>query len=180
MPQVAPLIGLHGPARCGKDTIASFLLAGGVSRYKFAFADALRRMLNAGFGIDLNQPYWDVHKEEDIPGINASPRKLMQTLGTEWGRQMINPDLWLVPAKQALIRNGGGMVVSDVRMENEAAWIREHGGFIIHIERPGLDTSVTRPHSSEAGVKFVEGVDKRFINNGLLSDLQVQVLSLFE
>ena len=145
-----PVIGLHGRARSGKDTVANFILAyrGG---YIYSFADPIRAML-VPLGIDMRDPYWQDRKEEDIPALGASPRRLMQTLGTEWGRELINPELWLILAKQRLINFGPGMIVADVRFENEAAWIRSQGGRIIHIERP--DVRTVAAHVSESGVEL--------------------------
>ena len=50
-----PLIGIAGPARSGKDTIANFIVAtaGG---YRYSFADPIRQMLRP-LGIDMNDPY---------------------------------------------------------------------------------------------------------------------------
>ena len=172
-----PVIGLHGRARSGKDTVASFILAqrGG---YIYSFADPIRAML-VPLGIDMRDPYWQEHKEEVIPAIGASPRRLMQTLGTEWGRQLINPDLWLILAKQRLINYGPGMVIADVRFENEAAWVRAQGGRVIHIERP--NTVAVEVHASEAGIEFKgEEGDFKIINGGSLEDLQQTIREVFD
>jgi len=172
------LIGIHGKARAGKDTVASFILSarGG---YVYSFADPIRAMLK-GIGVDMDEPYWQAHKEDVIEVLGASPRKLMQTLGTEWGRNLINPDLWLILAKQRLLNYGPGMIIPDVRFENEAAWVRSQGGTLIHVERPGSEKVAA--HSSEAGVKFVEG-DIKIVNGGTLEDLQRtvhEVLSVYK
>ena len=165
----APVIGLHGRARSGKDTVANFILAkrGG---YIYSFADPIRAMLMP-LGIDMRDPYWQDHKEDVIPALGTSPRRLMQTLGTEWGRDIVNPELWLILAKQRLMNFGAGMIVADVRFENEAEWIRSQGGRILHIERP--DAKVVAEHVSESGVVFKpdEG-DVKIMNGGTLQELQ--------
>lgn len=170
-----PLIGLHGKARSGKDTVASFILAarGG---YIYSFADPIRAML-LPLGVDMRDPYWLARKEEDIPAINASPRRLMQTLGTEWGRSLIHPELWLTLATQRLINAGPGMIVSDVRFENEAEWVRSKRGRIIHIERP--DAQAVAEHASEAGVER-RPEDIYILNNESLDDLQQKVRRMFD
>jgi hypothetical protein len=43
------------------------------------------------------------------------------------------------------------LLIKDIRYENEANFIREHGGEIWHIERPG--NPVISQHSSEWGVE---------------------------
>lgn len=171
----APVIGIHGRARSGKDTVAHFILStrGG---HVYSFADPIRAMLRP-LGIDMSDPYWLARKEDDIPALGVSPRRLMQTLGTEWGRELINPDLWLILAKQRLLAYGAGMIIPDVRFENEAEWIRSQGGRIIHVTRPG-NVSVA-PHASEGGVQLKDE-DFRIINGGTLEDLQHTVREIFD
>lgn len=172
MPQ-APLIGIAGRARSGKDTVANFIIAA-IGGYRYNFADPIRAML-APLGVDMNDPYWQARKEDVIPALGVSPRRMMQTLGTEWGRNLINPDLWLVMAHQRLLRNGPGMVISDVRFENEAAWIRKHGGRIIHVIRP--EAKAVEAHASEDGIEM-QDTDARLFNSGTLEELQLSVREL--
>lgn len=168
-----PLIGLTGRARSGKDTVADFIVAaqGG---YKYSFADPIRHMLRP-LGVDMWDPYWQSRKEEIIPALGVSPRRMMQTLGTDWGREIINPDLWLLLAQQTLHRNGPGMVVADVRFENEADWVRRHGGRIIHVIRP--DAKEVEAHVSESGIE-VAPTDTQLFNTGTLEELQIAVREL--
>jgi hypothetical protein len=164
-----PLLGLTGPARSGKDTAAAFLLAmtGG---YRYAFADPIRAMLKAGLGIDMTDEYWIPRKEDPIPAFgNKSPRQMMQWLGTEWGRQLVDENLWLTLATDRLMSKGPGMIVTDCRFENEAAWIRRYGGRIIHLRRNAAQP--VHGHLSEGGVQEGEN-DFVVHNNGTLEDLQ--------
>lgn len=172
MPQ-APLIGIAGRARSGKDTVANFIIAA-IGGYRYSFADPIRAML-APLGVDMNDPYWQARKEDVIPALGVSPRRMMQTLGTEWGRNLINSDLWLVMAHQRLLRNGPGMVISDVRFENEAAWIRKHGGRIIHVIRP--EAKAVEAHASEDGIEMLD-TDAQLFNSGTLEELQLSVREL--
>lgn len=172
MPQ-APLIGIAGRARSGKDTVANFIVAA-IGGYRYSFADPIRAML-VPLGVDMSDPYWQARKEEPIPTLGVSPRRMMQTLGTEWGRRLINPDLWLIMAHQRLLQNGPGMVISDVRFDNEAAWIRKHGGRIIHVIRP--DTKAVEAHASEDGIEM-QDTDARLFNSGTLEELQLSVREL--
>lgn len=170
----APVIGISGFARSGKDTTANFILAsqGG---YIYSFADPIRAMLRP-LGVDMSDPYWQANKEVEIPVLGVSPRRLMQTLGTEWGRQLIHPDLWLILAKQRLVNAGPGMIIADVRFENEAAWVRSQGGRIVHLVRKGR--TVVEAHPSEDGIN-VSVEDVVLHNDGDLSNLQHRVKELF-
>lgn len=172
--KLPPVIGIAGRARSGKDTLADMLLAlyGG---YRYAFADPIRKMLLA-IGIDMSDPYWIDKKEEEIPALGRSPRYLMQTLGTEWGREMVHPRLWVYLAAQQLFNRGRGMIISDVRFEDEAEWIRQQGGLVIHITRSSAKT--VNPHASETGVAVIPH-DVVVFNDGSLEDLQQTVWGLF-
>ncbi len=167
------LIGIAGLARTGKDTVAEFILAA-IGGYKYSFADPIRAML-VPLGVDMSDPYWQARKEDVIPALGVSPRRMMQTLGTEWGRELIHPDLWLLMAQQRLMNHGPGMIIPDIRFENEAAWVRRHGGLVLHISRP--NSAEVADHTSEAGVGF-HATDAKLFNTGTLEELQQAVRDL--
>lgn len=169
------IFGFTGVARSGKDTAAAFLQAH-IGGYRYAFADPLRAMLHAGFGIDMNDPYWQERKEEPVPAFGVSPRKMMQTLGTEWGRKCVNEDVWLLLAKNQLYMRGPGMILTDVRFENEAAWVRKMNGVVIHVKRDAVPKVAA--HESESGVHVAELTDQLLMNDGTLEDLQQQIFQL--
>lgn len=171
-----PLIAVAGKARSGKDTAGNFIIAAGGGTYKYGLADPIRRMLHAGLGIDVNDPYWASRKEDIIPAIGKSPRQLMQTLGTEWGRDLVTHDLWLTMAKNTLLQRGPGMVICDARFDNEAQWVRDVGGLVLHLNRSGAVKVAA--HSSEGGISFQPG-DIMVDNNGTLDALQTQIESIF-
>lgn len=170
-----PVIGLTGPRQVGKDTIRRFIIAsqGG---YPYSMADPIRAMLLAGFGIDMSEPYWVANKEKVIPALGKSPRDMMRTLGTEWGRDLVNQDIWLTLARQRLLASGPGMVLADIRFPNEAAWVRDMGGRIVHInskifgEKDVAHLS-DEPIAPEAGDGYI-------VNNGTLEELQIAVKDL--
>ena len=169
------LIGLCGPAGCGKDTVAKYMANCGFTRYTLAMP--LKKGLEAMLGIDL--AVWDDRhlKEAVIPWLGKSPRQVAQTLGTEWGRQQVHPDLWvkLMLRKWDEVRQSLSprMVVTDVRFENEALAIINSGGTVWRIEREGV-ASVAE-HVSEKGLPpaLIEGVVK---NYGSLDQLEVRTI----
>lgn len=170
MSKIPPVIGITGRARSGKDTVADSIVTM-IGGYRYSFADPIRAML-VPLGIDMAHPYWQANKEKVIPALNASPRRLMQTLGTEWGRDLIDPNIWLTLANQRLITVGKGMVIPDVRFENEAEWVRSRGGKIIHVHRPDAET--VEAHTSEAGISPHDD-DSLIINDGTLDQLRATV-----
>lgn len=149
------LIGLHGLARTGKDTAANYLAAHYLLAV-YAFASPLKIALQQMFNLTAEQLNGAL-KETPLAIIGKSPRELMQLLGTEWGRHRVHNDLWLLLARQNMdnmleLQDGylPGFVISDVRFENEARWIRDQGGTVVHLLRP--DAAAVNPHVSEAGV----------------------------
>lgn len=94
----------------------------------------------------------------------------MQTLGTEWGRDLIHPSLW---TRAWMARAGSGLVVTDdCRFENEAEAVRRLGGHIIRVVRPGTDNWTT--HVSEYGQGGIYA-DINVINAGTTADLFAQI-----
>ena len=149
------LIGLAGPARSGKDTAARYLAA----QYQllvYAFALPLKAALQVMLNLTAEQLDGAL-KEQPLAWLGKSPRELLQTLGTEWGRSLVHPELWLRLAAENLANLAShhqdwhaGFVISDVRFENEAEWIRQRGGLVLHIRRP--DAQSVNPHASESGI----------------------------
>ena len=181
------LIGLSGAARSGKDTVGGYLVEKhNVKRY--AFADPLKRACSEMFGIPLEDFHSDDKKEVVNEFWGFSPRQIAQLLGTEGGRQLFREDLWTKRAELAYLQHkadiehilpqtfgnidgAAGMVITDVRFPNEAEWIKNAGGIVIHIERPGADGIVGEAnHASEAGYPD-ELKDHIILNNGTLEDL---------
>lgn len=148
------LIGLTGRARSGKTTAAEHL-ARTYLLEQYAFADPLRDGLMAIFNLDPTDFEGD-RKEQPLGWLDCSPRQLMQSMGTEWARNTVHPDVWVKLAEQNLeymtkaLGAVLGFVVSDVRFENEADLIRRRGGTVIHILRP--NALAVSPHISEAGI----------------------------
>jgi hypothetical protein len=139
------LIGLysHAPGS-GKSTVAVMLQNIGLSDFKkLSLAAPLRdfseKILSA-LGHDGVVLLRD-KKEEKVEAIGVSPRQMMQTLGTEWGRSCIHPDLWVMVAEGAIKKQrklGRNVVIDDVRFPNEAEMIRRLGGELWLVDRPGV------------------------------------------
>ena len=154
---IPSLIGLTGQAGTGKDTAADHLCtAHGYESDSFALP--IKIMLEALFGahgIDLSHLYTRALKESPVPIIGSSPRHMMQTLGTEWGRHHIGAGMWVRLAAARLGLDdlpisspiNDRIVLTDVRFAEEAAWIRLHGGVIVRITRTGAPS--VDSHASE-------------------------------
>lgn len=152
------LIGISGPAQSGKSTLSGeFRRLVEFRGQKYAeqpFAGPLKRML-ASIGVDVS----DLSKNVPVPFLDGqiTPRVMMQTLGTEWGRTL-TPDLWLKVWEHELDRHAQVVTVPDVRFDNEADLIRGLGGVIVHVQRkPTADMLAVPAHASEAGITRVKG-----------------------
>lgn len=171
------LIGLysHAPG-CGKSTVAGML-----RNYKrLSFADPLREFsaqILSSLGYNGLACLRD-KKEEKIAELGVSPRQMMQTLGTEWGRSCIHPDLWVMVAAGAVqqqLRLGRNVVIDDVRFSNEAEMIRSLGGELWLVNRPGVVYEGN--HASEGALSELEP-DSLINNSGSFAQLlQVVVAS---
>ena len=141
------LIGIAGQARAGKDTLASYMLDNLDGEWsRSSFADPLKAMLNT-IGIDCS----DDKKTIEDNDYGVSPRYMMQTLGTEWGRNLIDGDIWVKAF--ARLNAGKCVIVPDVRFENEADLVREHGVLIHLVGRGGIEGN----HVSENSIEFKPG-----------------------
>ena len=164
------VIGIAGPARCGKDTVADIIMKNCSTYRKHSFADPIKEMLKVGLGLTDDQ-LWGDNKEAIDPRYDVSPRYMMQTLGTEWGRSLINGNLWVIAMEQRIDR---GMIIPDVRFENEAKFVRKYG-VLLHITgRGGIDGD----HISESGVS-VEECDRIVTNDGTPEDLERVIKGVF-
>lgn len=141
------LIGIAGPARAGKDTLASYLLEHLTDDWsRSSFADPIKKMLEV-IGVDCSDEAKAVIDER----FCYTPRHMMQILGTEWGREMIHGNIWV----EAFARMNAGkqVVVPDVRFENEADLVRANGILIHLVGRGGIEGD----HVSENKLPFKEG-----------------------
>ncbi len=126
------LIGFNGYARSGKDTLAAFLVSEFGYR-RVAFADALRNFItatNPSIADRVNAVGWETAK------LEADVRQALRDYGAA-ARDFIHPNVWIFaalrsqPARELI-------AVSDVRFPNEAAAIKDSGGRLVRVERPGV------------------------------------------
>lgn len=157
-----PLIGICGKAGAGKDTCGSVVQAFYAERsqavLRYSFATPLKLALGAMLGIDPKLFESPEFKQQRHPALGKTYRELLQTLGTEWGRDVVHPDCWVLLAEERIgkrARDGIGTVITDVRFNNEAKWIKEQGGALIRVIREGDGErlgSTEASHASEAGI----------------------------
>jgi hypothetical protein len=177
------LIGLCGTAGSGKDEFAAAAASLGIVRV--ALADKVREVLYAMDPIVGRHPEngtcvprrlrpfvddvgWDQAKQ--FPEV----RRLLQALGTEGGRGVLGADVW-VNAALGVLSATPLAVVTDVRFPNEMHAIRERGGFIVRIERPGVEPP--NAHISERAWRD-QPVEVTVVNDGTLEQWRERARSL--
>lgn len=177
------LIAFCGPAGAGKSTAADALVEDGWVRVKFA--DPLKNMVRAFYrscGIEDNDfiesRIEGAYKEEPDPFLKGrTPRHAMQTLGSEWGRDLIHPELWIEAWRQRVLQmadRGLDVVVDDCRFPNEADAVRRLGGRIVEIT--GRGKGLGKKHQSELGIGEP---DMRISNTGQIDQFQHDIVYVF-
>ena len=154
------IVGFTGAAGAGKDTAASGLI--NVGWQKVSFADPIKEALNAMMGWNMSDWSDREWKESENYFTGRSPRYMAQTLGTEWGRDIIHPNLWIILGLER--SRGRPTVIPDVRFDNEAEAIRGADGYLIEIVRPDNPFAIEGGHASEAGV------DRQYITHTIVND----------
>lgn len=170
------IIGLYSPAPQSGKTLASDVLTH-QGFIRLSFAAPLKRMcieflMMLGYSKATALEYVFTNKEVLIPEVNQTPRHLMQTLGTEWGRNLIDNDVWLTIFEQAS-KGFKKVVVDDVRFANEAEKIKQMGGEVWKIVRPSA--SYNGAHSSEGRLDDWNGFDHVIYNDGTLVEFRKKI-----
>lgn len=172
------LIGVHGPLNGGKDTTANYLQAKFPERFgRYAFAAPIKQACGIMFGFSKEQMEDRTLKEQPDEFWEFTPRKAMQLLGTEYGRVLLREDVWIKRAELELNKNlkiGRGLIITDVRFENEAEWVRSQpNSLLIYLHVPDLERDERYAHASEAGISRAE-TDCYIVN-----DKQLGLANLF-
>jgi hypothetical protein len=172
------IIGLCGAAGAGKDTVAERLVFMH-GFLQFAFADPIYEAVSVITGLEVHELKDRSRKENCLGWISHSPRRLLQSLGTEWGRDMIHPEIWVMSLMQR-VEGVRDAVITDVRFNNEAEAILARGGEVWRVV--GREANIGKEasgHSSEGGVadKYVSATVQ---NSGTLDDLWGAVDGAYE
>lgn len=178
------LIGFTGQMGVGKSTAIQLL-----------------RSLMHNRNLDIHlvkfaQPLYDIQElvykridsVYDRPENFVKDRKLLQWLGTDWGRDTISQSLW-IDIWEAEVKRVWGcnpmmlVVCDDVRFDNEASIFKSLGGKIIklesnrNVERVDTKAGIAN-HKSEAGVN-PQYIDIIVENNGTLNEFEVSLYKAY-
>lgn len=153
------LIGFSGKKGSGKSYFADYLVNNKLF-IKLSFASPLKEITKILFNLSDEDVKDPIKKELINPKFNASPRELMQWLGTDIMREEFNKkfnysgSIWIDSVKdkiKTLLEDNKDVVIDDVRFQNEVDMIHSLGGIVINL-RNDLDNTLnnsTSTHSSE-------------------------------
>ncbi len=177
------VIAFTGRKFSGKDTAARLFIEAGYTNIKFA--DPLKDMLRAVLRVQGILPDTVERMIEgdlkEVPTYylrGKTPRYAMQTLGTEWGRDIIAQDFWTSILKTRAEQHRK-IVVTDLRFGNEVKAVRELGGKIIRIKRQFARDNEFSEHSSEVAIDNLM-VDAEIENNGSIEELRTKLREYVE
>lgn len=156
------LLGLGHCARTGKDECAAALVADGWQQ--LAFADTLRDL-----ALVTNPYIASIVETSGWEGAKAHTQinHVMEDLG-KLVRERFGADSLI----EAVFRqmHAGNVVISDVRYPSEILAIRDAGGFVVRVDRPGVGPS--RPSDRHlVGFEW----DATILNDGAVADLRDSV-----
>lgn len=173
------LIALYSPVmQSGKSEVANTLqLSRGFRLVKFAdpFKAFVRDLLVSG-GASPSAAERMVEdgglKEKPIATLGGvTVRRMLQTLGSDWGRNLIHPDLWLSVARRRVEEAwacGQSVVIDDLRFPNEYEAVIQLGGTPVRVIRPGR--AAYAGHASEGQLDSYPMLE--LTNNGTLAQLR--------
>lgn len=179
------IILLRGKAQAGKSTVAQYLESQR-GYYTFSFAGPIHRHI-----CDiLDLPFEEVPgklKNTPLEALGGkTPRQAMQTLGTEWGRNMIFQKIWTTSVidriKKRATTGQIDFVISDFRFDNEYNDLVEAFGEenvkSIHVIREddhsGMEAN-EKAHVSENGISVKPTLEVTVKNFGDFTELHASV-----
>jgi hypothetical protein len=141
------IVGFTGRIGAGKSEAAARLHRKGFTRTRFA--GPLKDMMRV---LGMTDDEIEGSRKElpcDLIG-GKTPRYAMQTIGTEWGRDLMSENIWVDAWKRKVSVLTSSVTVEDVRFLNEAVAVRQVGGILVRIERPDMPSiASTSLHVSE-------------------------------
>jgi hypothetical protein len=174
-----PAIALIAPRMgSGKTTVATYL----ANHYGYQitpFAKPLRMMMTAlleSFGIPAKEIAFLLSEGKETPILEIpgtpTPRRLMQLLGTDWGRKLVHDRIW-VEAWEIMATKNRYSVADDCRFPNEYKAVKAiPGGQVWRITRQSA--VITSAHASEGALDTV-AVDQEITNDGTAGELFAKV-----
>lgn len=202
------IVGILGFIGSGKGTVGEILVEQGF--LTMSFGSAVKDVAATMFGWERTllegdtefSRQWreqsDAYWSREF-GFEFTPRKALQLMGTQVGRDIFHPDLWVIKANQnmhKLMSEGiENFVFTDVRFPNEMKMIHQEGGILIEVQRGiqphwmSIASKANRGDMKAEQFMIEQGVhesERRWIggeidytidNNGTKEDLRKKVMT---
>ena len=159
------LLGIGGVAQCGKDSLYKALYSLEHSFMRYSFADKVKEDLRPAL---MQQYNIDIFKCS--PAEKEKCREMLVLYANICREE--NPLHWvqeIEPAVMSSIKSNIIPVITDVRYENEANWIHELGGKVIHLKKFFFENGEKKYHPP---ANEVEAKNDPLLQN--ISDLRVE------
>lgn len=193
------IIGLCGYKGSGKDTFADYIVQND-NYIKIAFADYIKNALMELFDWDISS-FEQHNKEVEDTYWGTTPRMMCQQLGTDFLRihckdkisqkfllpnneeykssfhiKRINKDI----IKYYNINSETKIVITDIRFQDEADYVKKLGGIVVKINRPNLKKNAFSNHSSESNIDNINNINFQIDNSGTISQFIKKIRLIVE
>ena len=131
-------------------------------------------------------------KGDDTYLVKLTPRMILQLIGTEGGRDLIHPDIWVNALYSdyrplSYEKDSEGRIetveekwiITDSRFPNDVKRTREIGGILIRVNRAECEGRENE-HASETALDDFNEWDHVIENNGTIEELIEQVRTIFK
>jgi hypothetical protein len=139
------IFGISGYARCGKDTFGNSLAKNlrkyGIDAKTKALADSLKDKI-----ADFCRSQFHISVYTQKTEAKNIIRPLMVGFGKS--KRIQDPDYWIKECESSFESNVFN-IITDIRYENEAAWILRNNGFLLNLERTLPDGSFIKAPNEE-------------------------------
>lgn len=173
-----PIVAFFGHKTAGKSEAAGILFSLGFDQ-NWTICPLMEKAKDmlAELGLDERQLYGDLKEVPDFEVLGGkTPRQALETLGTQWGQEMIGADIW-VRSWMRYVPTDRPLIVDDLRFPHEAKALKDIGATLVRIDRPGTAPQGL-PHASERFIDQIEP-DLAILNNGSLDALHDEVETLY-
>lgn len=202
------LLGFGGLLESGKDAVSDHLVVhNGFTKVNMSNPiDLCALAINAivfaeakqyGFLVRVWRALWNTEPEiiytryrelHDRLGFTEAKkipevRALLQRIGKDMGRDIIDVNIWVKLARRTiseLLEDGHPVCISGIRFVEEQIMVKELGGQLIWVDRPGHKSAAvatTAAHATE--VQFADfDQDLVLVNDGTLAELHAKAEGL--
>lgn len=206
--KVKKVISFSGRSGAGKSTIAGGLakrlesegyvvavrsMATGLKRVAYKMMEFLGSEIHLAMDSELprHKDPFDIDVAAQDPSDKVFTRELLQFYGTDFGRNSINPSIWIglenAYLEDLLIHNADHLpdkerilIYDDIRFENELQWIKDWPNHqVFFIEREGVPVDPPNAHSTERLKQDHFDKDENLYNLGIEDKLDMFIETLF-